>query len=183
MVGTVVETVATLLLIAVDIVVAVLFGEAITSILQKDRMWKGLLLIVAGIIMLQAAVYSWLPGRFGYAVQLFEGAFTLEDGATLSNLGALLIVQALAIMILLGKNLWSVIRKKSKFHGKFFLLELLFMILFGFAGASLFENEEIIALSKDPSVHDNLLIGLFAGGIILVIIGIRSVKKHRDHAK
>lgn len=183
MISTVIEIIATLLLVAIDIVIALLFSEAINSLLQKNRLWVGFIGTVMGIIMLQAAVYSWLPGRLGYAVQLFDGLITLEDGATLSNLGALLLVQALAIAILLGKNIWSVIRKKAKFHGKYFALELLFMFLFGFAGTQLFENEKMIALSKEPTIHSNILISLFICGFLLVIFGIRFIRRKENYAK
>ena len=119
MMDTVVEIIGSLLLIAVDIFIAILFSEMIESILHKDRLWTGILPLIFGIIMLQASVYSWLPGRFGYAIQLFDGAITLQDGATLSNLGAILVVQALAIGIMLVKYIWSAIRKKTHFVGFF----------------------------------------------------------------
>ena len=179
MMDTVVEIIGSLLLITVDIFIAFLFSEMIESILHKDRMWMGILPLILGIIMLQAAVYSWLPGRFGYAIQLFDGAITLQDGATLSNLGAILVVQALAIGIMLLKYIWSAIRKENRFVGKFFALEVLFLLLFGTAGVLLFENDDMIALSKDSSISSALLSGLFFGGLLLVTLGIMTMKRSK----
>lgn len=174
---TIILIAANLGLVVVDVFLAVLFSEMIESILTKDRSWFGFLLVILGSILLQAAVYSWLPGHFGYTIELLEGAIPLKDGAVFSNLGALLVAEAVAIGFLLVKYVWSVIRKKSSFQGKFFVLENIFMIIFGVAGIALFENEDIIAFSSNPEIHTTILIAMSATGFVLIAAGVRSIKK------
>ena len=168
----IISVIATLLLIAVDLTVAFLFSFMIEEILARSRRWIYLLMIITGIILLQAAVYSWLPGRTGMEIQLMDGAVTLRDGALFSNLGALLIAQGIGIGIALIKHLWSVIRKQSKFLGAAFVLELLFLVLFIAAGASLFKEQP----SAGETVSSGILIGLAAAGAVLLTAGIRAMK-------
>ena len=172
---TVVWIVGTVILIAASVFGALLFSEMIQSILEKDRAWFGILLAFIGLILLEAAAYSWLPGRFGYSVTLFEGAFTLEDGAVLSNLGGILFAQGAAIAFFLAKYLWSVIRKKERFNGKFFLLDLFFMLMFFVAGSRLYDQSDIIALTKDEAVRSRFLLVFGLGGVLMLIIGFRVI--------
>ncbi len=172
---TVVWIVGMLILIAASVFGALLFSEMIQSVLQKDGAWFGILLAFLGLMLVEAALYSWLPGRFGYMVTLFEDAFKLEDGAVLSNFGGILCAQGAAIAFFLAKYLWSVIRKKEKFNGKFFLLDLVFMIVLFAAGAHLYENPDIVALTKDESVRTRLLLVCGIGGALMLFTGIRVV--------
>lgn len=165
-------------LMVIDVLVALLFSEMIRRILLKDRSWVHFLIMVLGSVLLQAAVYSWLPGRLGYVVQYFEDLIVLRDGAVLSNLGAMLVAQALAIAIVLVKHIWAAIRKKERFSGKYSLLMLLFSVMMGFAGASLFENEAAIAFSDDPR-QSWLLPALFFCGLLLLTAGIRADKNSK----
>ena len=67
------SVIATLLLIAVDLTVAFLFSFMVEEMLARSSRWIYLLMIITGIILLQAAVYSWLPGRTGMEIQLMDG--------------------------------------------------------------------------------------------------------------
>ena len=171
----IIEVGGSLLLIAVAVIGAFLFTEMIEAILGKNRIWFSLLLLVLGIMLVEATVYSWLPGRFGYQVELFEGAIVLEDGALLSNLGGIFAAQGFAILFALAKYVWSGIRKKG-FSWKVFLLELLFMVLFIAAGLALFQNDEAIAVTKDESVRSQLLPAFGIGGALMILLGVRGLR-------
>ncbi len=174
---TIIEIVGSLLLAVVAIVAAMLFTEMIEAILKKNRVWFSFLLLILGIMLAETAVYSWLPGRFGYKVEYFDGAFSLDDGAVLSNLGGILLAQAVALVFTLAKYLWSCIRKKESFNGKFFLLDFLFMLVFGAAAVSLFQNDSAIALTKAESVRTSLLLAFGVCGTLMILLGIHGVKK------
>lgn len=168
----------TLVLIAVDLAVAFMFTFMIEEILSKGKLWFPLLLMITGIIFLQASVYSWLPKKLGLEFQLMDGAITLRDGALFSNLGALLIAQGVGIAFALVKHLWEVIRKKSRFLSAAFALELLFTILFIAAGASLFKEDPV----PGETVPFGKLAGLAALGAALLIAGIQAVRKQKKPA-
>jgi hypothetical protein len=130
----------TIVLIIIDLAVALLFTFMIEEMLRKDQKWFPLLLTILGILLLQAAVYSWLPARMGMEIQILDGAIVLRDGALFSNLGALLLAQGIAIGIALCKHLWGVIRKREKFAGAAFWIELAFLAAFFAGGSSMFEE-------------------------------------------
>lgn len=174
---TVFEIIATLLLIAVAAAGAVMFSLMIQAILEKNRKWACFLLTVLGMALAEAAVYSWLPGRLGYTVSLFEDAIALEDGAALSNLGGIFAAQAAAIGFGLAAYAWSGIRKKAVFSWKAFLLELLFLVLFAAAGLALYQNDRVIVLTKEASVRTPLLLSFAGGGAIMIAAGVRGLKK------
>lgn len=171
------EIAASLILVVVALMAALLFSEMIDAILKKNRIWFSFLLIVLGLMLAEAAVYSWLPGRLGYKIEFFEGAFALDDGAVLSNLGGIFFAQAIAIIFTLAKYIWSCIRKKEVFSGKFFLLDFLFMLVFGAAGISLFQNDSAIELTKAESVRTPLLLAFGIGGALMILLGSRGLKK------
>ena len=112
-------------------------------------------------------------------IQLIEGVITLRDGALFSNLGALLIAQGAGIAIALFRHLWSVIRRKSKFLGAAFTLELLFLAIYFTAGFSLFKEEP----SASEVVSSGILVSLAAIGAGLLIAGIRGLGKHKITVK
>ena len=172
------SVVFSLILIAVDLAVAFMFTFMIEELLSKRKLWFPLLITIAGIILLQASVYSWLPRKLGLEFQLMDGAITLRDGALFSNLGALLIAQGVGIAIALAKHLWDVIRKKARFLGAAFTLELLFTVLFIAAGASLFKEDPI----PGETVSSGTLAGLTALGAVLLTAGIRMMKKTKKPA-
>lgn len=171
----IVELGGSLILVAVAVVVAVLLTEMINAILSKDKHWFSLLLLVLGIMLAEAAVYSWLPGRFGYKVEMLEGAFSLDDGAVISNLGGIFLAQGCAFAFTLAKLIWSGIRKKG-FSWKVFLLELLLMALFFAGAAALFQNDQMLALTKDESVRTPLLLGFGFGGALLILLGVSGLR-------
>ena len=174
----IIEVGGSLIIVAIAVVGAVLLSEMFEAILGKDKIWFSLLLLVLGIMLVEAAVYSWLPGRYGYQVEMFEGAFTLDDGAVISNLGGIFLAQGLAILFALAKYIWSGIRKKG-FSWKVFLLETLFMALFIAGGAALFQNGEVIALTKDETLRNQLLLAFGIGGAVMILLGVRGLKTRK----
>ena len=174
---TVFEIIAALLLVAVAAAGAVMFSLMIEAMLEKNRIWFCFLLIVLGMMLAEAAVYSWLPGRLGYTISLFEDAIALEDGAVLSNLGGIFAAQAAAIGFGLAAYAWSGVRKKAAFSWKAFLLELLFLVLFAAAGIALYQNDRVIALTKEDSVRTPLLLAFAGGGAVMIAAGVRGMKK------
>ena len=170
--------IATLALVVVDVGVAFTFTSMIESLLSKDRIWISLLMIITGIILLQASVYSWLPQKIGMEFQLLDGAITLRDKALFSNLGALLIAQGIGIAFALAKHLWGAIRKKNRFYGAAFALELLFLVLYIAGGSALFHEDPVVG----ESASDGTLIGLAAAGAFLLAVGIKTAKGRKQPA-
>ena len=171
-----ISVIGDLLMIVVAVAGAIMFSEMIEAMLRKDRMWLSFLLLVLGIMLAETALYSWIPGRFGRYVELFEGAFTLEDGSVLSNLGGILAAQGVAILFALAKQAWDGIRKRG-FSWKLFLLETLFSALFIAGGAVLYQNEGAIAVTKDETARTLLLLAFSIGGAVMVFLGIRGLRK------
>lgn len=171
----IIEVGGSLIVVAIAVLGAILLTEMLQAILNKDKSWFSFLLLVLGIMLAEAAVYSWLPGRFGYTVEMLEGAYTLDDGAVISNLGGIFLAQGVALAFALVKYIWSGMRKKG-FSWKVFLLELLFTALFIAGGVALFQNDEMIALTKDESVRTQLLLAFGIGGALLILLGVNGLR-------
>lgn len=125
-----------------DYVVFSFFTSMINEILDKSRSWLRYLSLWIGLLLFQTGVYTWLPGRFGYAITVYDGAVIFRDNAIIYNLGIQLLLHALAIGAALAKYLWKTIRKKVKFLANAFFLELLIVIVCAVAGGMLIDYEE-----------------------------------------
>ena len=107
-------------LVVVDIVVALLYADAIQMLLEKDLRCVFFFLMWIGILLLQTGLFSWLPGRTGSEISMLDGLIVFEDGALVRNFGSLLFVHAAGIGMSIAKNLWEVIRRRARFYGKLF---------------------------------------------------------------
>ena len=152
-----------------ETVSAYFYSDCIDRLLNKDRRWINGLLGSVSIMLILTLVYTWLPGRIGAEVTLFEELITLKDGALFQNLAMMSIAQALAIGIAVVKYLWAVIRRKQKFSLPFLAVEFLFAAAFCTAGVYLAQNETVIPFENDTGAA-YVVTGLIAlAGLILFI--------------
>ena len=162
----------TILLGVVDFIAAIVYSEGIELLLQKNRLWFRPIMLWVGILLLQTAVFTWLPGHVGVQITMLEGLIVFEDGALIKNLCILLYTHAASIAILLCKYLWNVICKKTLFNPKFFLLELVVcFVLCIIATRLLFGNHLIYSGGGDTT--DPMVLWIFAvvgAGIVIWFI-------------
>ena len=149
-----------------------LFNDCTRLFLEKKSRWFRELVLCLLLLVYLAALYSWLPTKIGYEISYFDGALVLKAGALYQNLAILCLITALGVLISLFKYLWHLIRRKTKFSGKFFLLELFLIAAFGYAFYRLNLNETI--LTYDPAVEQKNIIGYIAAGVFLFI----RIRKH-----
>ena len=170
-------------IVAFEFVVGFFLTESMRGILRKDKHWYVPLFICIGLMLFLAALYSWLPGRLGAAVTIFDGALVFEDGAFVKNFGIMFGLQAFGTVLSLCRYLWSVIRKKEKLYGKVILLELAYAAVFGFICAFLVKNDQVIEIKGGKTAATIVLIVLAALGVALFVIGIKSSKKKKPAAR
>lgn len=149
-----------------------LFNDCTRLFLEKKSRWFRELVLCLLLLVYLAALYSWLPTKVGYEISYFEDEFVLRAGAFYQNLGLLCLITALGVLLALFKYLWHLIRRKTKFSGKFFLLELFLIAAFGYAFIRLNTNETI--LTYDPASEQKYIIGYIAAGVFLFI----RIRKH-----
>ena len=149
-----------------------LFNDCTRLFLEKKSRWFHEFLLCLMLLAYTAVLFSWLPTKIGYEIYYFDGALVLKAGALYQNLSILCLITALSVLISLFKFLWHLIRRKTKFSGRFFLLELFLIATFGYASIRLSTNETI--LTYDPAVEQKNIIGYIAAGVFLFI----RIRKH-----
>ncbi len=100
-------------LIVFDLFVIMVYNEGIQLLLQKKRRWFLFFLLWMVILFFQTAFYSWLPGRIGAELSLFDGLIVLEDGALIRNLGYMIIAHYLGIGCGIAKYMEGDPRERS----------------------------------------------------------------------
>ena len=170
----------TISLVLIDVFVAQLFSGGIELMLEKSRGWIYMFLLWMGILFLQAAFYSWLPGRIGGEITLFDGLFVLEDGALIRNLGYLLMAHVLGIGMALGKYLWDVIRKRERFYGKMVAMEVVVGGVCCCLAAWLMKSEYVFHFNGGESVGKIVMITLALIGAVFVFLGFRQSRSEKE---
>ena len=161
-------------LVVVDIVVALLYADAIQMLLEKDLRCVFFFLMWIGILLLQTGLFSWLPGRTGSEISMLDGLIVFEDGALVRNFGSLLFVHAAGIGMSIAKNLWEVIRRRARFYGKLFLLQVATCALFGYLGIVLMENGYTVHFQGGEKAGSAVLLVIAAVGAGLILFAIFS---------
>lgn len=166
-------------LVIIDFIVAFVYTEGIRSLLEKNRLWIYCLMFWAGILAIQTLLYSWLPGRIGAEINIFDGLFVLEDGALIRNLGYLVLAHAVAIVFALGKYLWNVARKKERFYGKMFMLQAAACCIFCFIGSMLAKSEYVYDYKGGENLGKAVMILLALAGGVFVFLGAKDARSER----
>lgn len=169
-------------LVVVDIVVALLYADAIQMLLEKDLRCVFFFLMWIGILLLQTGLFSWLPGRTGSEISMLDGLIVFEDGALVRNFGSLLFVHAAGIGMSIAKNLWEVIRRRARFYGKLFLLQVATCALFGYLGIVLMENGYTVHFQGGEKAGSAVLLVIAAVGAGLILFAIFSGKSDKKDA-
>lgn len=154
---------------ACEMVSAYLYSDCVERLLEKDRRWINSLLGSVSIVVMLTLIYTWLPGRIGAEVTLFEEMITLKDGALFQNLALMSVAQAFAIVLAVLKYLWNVIRRRARFRFLFLVIELMFAALFVTAAVYLGQNETVIPFREDTQAA-YLVTGLIAAAGILLLL-------------
>ena len=171
----------TISLVLIDLILASAYTEGIRSLLEKNRFWIYCLLFWMGILAVQTALYSWLPGRIGAQITVFDGMFVFEDGALIRNLGNLLLAHALAIGLALLKYLWNVLRKKDRFYGKMFLLEAVICGILCFFGIRLIKSEYVVHFEGGQNIGTIVMAFLAVAGAVAVVLGFRQSRTGKEN--
>ena len=170
----------TISLVLIDVFVAQLFSGGIEMMLEKNKGWIFIISLWMGILFLQAAFYSWLPGRIGGEISLFDGLFVLEDGALIRNSGFLLMAHVIAIGMALGKYLWDVIRKRERFYGKMVALEIVVGGVCCCLAVRLMKSEYVIHFNGGESIGKIVMITLALIGAVFVFLGFRQSRSEKE---
>ena len=164
--------VVTVSLVLIDIIVAIIYTTSIELIYEKNRAWVFCFLFWLGIVLLQAVLYSWLPGRIGAEMTYMGEAIVLEDGALIRNCGYIILIHELGIGYALLKYIWNVIRKKERFNGKFFMLEFFIGALLCAVAILLMQSDFKMDYEGGETFASVLTAILFIVGIGFLLTGI-----------
>ena len=156
------------------------YNACIDCILNKYSEWKRYLLMCLGVIVFQAVLFSWLPAATNTKMTMLDGLIEFEGGKVIKNLGILCFVQMVCIALGLLRHFWNAIRKRTRFSGKFVLLEIVFIAVFAFAGYHLVENDSTVAFSGNSRFGDLVLLALAALGFCMFVYGIRIGTKEKN---
>ena len=144
-----------------------LYNDCIERLLDKKSGWFNRLLLSLAVIVYVSLLYTWLPHKLGYAISLFDDAFVLEGGAIYQNLMIMCIVTALSIFLGLLSHIWKSIRRKVKFSGRFFFLEVFFIAAFVFVAIRLSNNFTVLEFSNESDTK--FLAGFIIVGFFLAV--------------
>ena len=159
------------------------YNEGIEMLVNKNKGWSFFFLLWLGILLFQDGLFSWLPGRFGLELSFFDGLISFEDGAFIHNLGILLFEFTFLIGLALIRYIWHALRKKVKFSGKFFFLDLVFGALCAYAGSRLVQNPEKIDFSADQTAARVVLSVIIVLVLFLIMSGIHMSRKEKKAGK
>lgn len=172
----VIHFVLLIVLLMIDIFGWFILNDSLTNFLNhKKGAWVtfgGWIILIIGATLL----YSWMPGRMGYTVQLLEGAVTLEDGAILSNLGWMCLAQAVLLGFALLKQIWAGIRQK-RFFWKQMLIELVLIAGLSLVAEKLMDHPYKVVFSESSGLAYAVLIVLCGGSLLILFKGHEHEKK------
>ena len=173
----------TISLVLIDLIVVLLFNECIQLLFQKDRQWFRLFLFWLGILFVQTALYSWLPGRVGAELSLYDGTFVLEDGALIRNLGYIILAHVVGFVLSLLKYIWHVITGKDKIRWKPVLLETAIICAIAVIASQLIRSEYVIHFAGGEALGKAVMIILAVIGGSAVVMGFRQARMEKRAAK
>ena len=148
------------------------YNEFGKRLLTRDRLWIRFLILWVGLFLFKTGLYTWIPGKLGFQIEVFEGLITLKDADLAGNLAVLLFVHALCIGLALLGHLWRAIRKKVRFSWKFVLLELATIALFVLLGQWAVNKAKEMPVAED---HRSLL--MMGLGLVLAAWAYAGLKK------
>lgn len=154
-----------------------LYDDLIESILAKDRSWFRYLFACLCSLLLLTLFSSYATGRLHYQLLVFDMDMSLIPGAFIQHFGLHLLLQALAIVLALGKYLWSVIRRRRRFRWAFFGIELLFAAGCCAAGYGLIRDRRVLPFGKELDAVYALAFALLLFGIYRGLRGVLQSRK------
>ena len=167
-------------LILIDFFVIMVYNDGIQLLLQNNRHWVLSFLLWMVILFFQTAFYSWLPGRIGTDLYLFDGLIVLEDGALIRNLGYMIIAHYLGIVCGIAKYLWKVVRGKDRLNWKLVLLEIAFGGVFCFLAVLLIRSEYVLRFEGGETIGTTVMSILSVVGGAAVFLGFRKEQKEKE---
>lgn len=149
-----------------------LFTEALNYLLEKNGQWIRFMLKWSGLILLETALVSWLPGRTGMQIVILDNEEVFTDGALFHNLGILLLLHAACVGLATAKDVWAVIRKRKVFSGKLLFLETVSCVVSALIGIQLVHSEYVMHFEGGEEVGNfvMILIALIGGGGFLYLL-------------
>ena len=161
---------ATLPIVFFEIFASFVYSAFVVSVLAKDAKWKYFLMLWVGLLLFQAGIYTWFPGKMGIVVSYFDGLIKFVDRELLTNLSLVMFLHAGGIGLATLNHLWKSIRKKVKFSGKYVLLELAMTVVLIFFGVRIGKNvNEATKMADSGKISAIITIG-----VILIIWGYSS---------
>lgn len=167
----------------IEVFVAYLYYNSIVVLLGGDRKTSfRIIFSCIGILFVLTAVCTWVPGRFGYAVSIYdESLIILEDGAFFINLAIVFFVEAFAIFVGLLKYLWSSLRKKTVFDIRFVGLEVLYIGASVFAGLIFKKNDRVYEVKGGNGFAYFIVLVVVTIALIFIVKGImEDIKTKRN---
>ncbi len=165
---TMVGFIALIVFVLIEYVYLQLYNDAIQRILDKKKGWVNRLLLAVLVLVYVTTLYTWLPHKLGFQITLMDGEIPIEGGAIYTNLTIMFGATAVAIVLGLLGHIWRAMRRKVKFNGKFFLLEVLFIAAFVFAATRFIERADII-LEYPPETDTKYIAAFILVGIFLIV--------------
>ncbi len=159
------------------------YSEGVQSIMKKEKRWFIWFLIWGCMLLFISALYSWLPGRAGFEINIMDGVFVLEDGMFFKNLAMMLFAQTLGIVIIMWTHIWRVIRKKERFSGAFLLLQLVIGAGVTYLGTRLFQNDQKVVFQGGEKTGYAVLYLMTFTGAVMIILGIISSRKNKKSSR
>ena len=114
-----------LVFVLMQVMIIYFYNEMFSSIYRKDKRWYFYPIITFFSLVFYALLHSFLIARLGFVFTLFGAEIDLPGGAIFFWLAFSFAILLLNIIIAIFKNLWSVIRKKTKFDKRWYGLQLL----------------------------------------------------------
>ncbi|MBR1456853.1 MAG: tetratricopeptide repeat protein [Oscillospiraceae bacterium] len=162
--------------LAMQVMLIYVYNETIAGILKKDKRWYLYLLVTLCALVFYALLHAFMAARLGFQFSLLGSDVDIQGGAVFHWLAFAFLVLLVTILITVFKNLWSVLRRKSKMDKRWYGLELLAFAVCLAAAIALSRVDYRIPFSKelDPVYIGTLAVLLAAIWISLKSLNLRS---------